>query len=279
MSETVEFFALQLTLLAVALVLHTYIGLHIVRRTLIFSDLVLDQLAALGALVGIGLGVRYGTAGSYGFSFAAVMAGAGLLAVINPRNGRIPREAVIGIMYALALVASLLIGDKLAEGAAHVEKTLVGAMQWATWPLVFVTAGTYAVLLVFHYAFRRKFIALATNPAPDKLWDFLLFATAGVITVLIVPIAGVLLAYALLMIPATIAAMFTRSWGGALAWGWEIGLAACAAGVAASYRYDLPYGPTLVLAMGAAFAAAVFLRVILPRGGGQRSKEAEPCRN
>jgi len=61
--------------------------------------------------------------------------------------------------------------------------------------------------------------------------------------------------------------------------GWAIGLAACAAGVAASYRYDLPYGPTLVLAMGAAFAAAVFLRVILPRGGGQRSKEAEPCRN
>jgi len=279
MSHAVEFFLLQLTLLAVVLVLHTYIGLHIVRRTLIFSDLVLNQLAALGALAGIGAGVGYGTTGSYVFSFFAVLAGAGLLAAVNPANRLIPREAVIGIMYAMALVASLLIGDKLAGGSAYVEKTLVGAMLWVSWPLVFVTAGTYAALLAFHYVFRRKFIALTTNPAPDRLWDFLLFATAGVITVLIVPIAGVLLAYALLMIPATIVAMFTKGWRGALIWGWVIGLAACAAGVAASYRYDLPYGPTLVLAMGAAFAAAVIVRMVLPRGGGNRTKGAEPCRS
>lgn len=279
MSQTANFFLLQLTLLAVVLVLHTYIGLHIVRRALIFSDLVLDQLAALGALVGIGVGVGYGTTVSYVLSLIAVMAGAGILAVANPRNRLIPREAVIGIVYAMALVVSLLIGDKLAGGSTYVEKTLAGAMLWVTWPLVFVTAGTYAVLLLFHYVFRHKFIALTTDPVPDRLWDFLLFATAGAITVLIVPIAGVLLAYALLMIPATTIAMFTKGWRWALIWGWTIGFAACAIGLTASYRYDLPYGPTLVLAMGLAFVAAVVVRMILPLRDKNWAKGAESCKS
>ena len=106
-AERLEFFAVQLSLLAVVLVLHTYLGLHIIRRVLIFSDLVLDQLAALGALAGIALGVQYGTAGSYLVSLAAVLVGALLLAVVRPRSRTIPREAVIGIMYAMALVACL----------------------------------------------------------------------------------------------------------------------------------------------------------------------------
>ncbi len=279
MSPIADFFLLQLTLLAVVLVLHTYIGLHIVRRALIFSDLVLDQLAALGALVGIGIGVDYGTAGSYVFSLFSVLGGAVILAVVNPRNRLIPREAVIGIMYAMALVVSLLIGDKLPGGSTYVEKTLAGAMLWATWPLVYVTLGTYAALLVFHYVFRRKFIALTTDPVPNRLWDFLLFATAGLITVLIVPIAGVLLAYALLMIPATITAMFTKGWRGAMLWGWTIGFASCAGGLVASYRYDLPYGPTLVLAMGIAFAAALLVRALRPHTSDNGEKGGETCRS
>lgn len=267
MSESANFFLIQLTLLAVVLVLHTYIGLHIVRRTLIFSDLVLDQLAAFGAMVGIGLGVHYGTAGSYGVSFVAVLVGAVLLALFYPKNRLIPREAVIGIMYALALVASLLLGDKLSGGEAYVKKTLVGSMLWVSWPLVWVTVGTYVALLLFHYRFRERFIALTRRSGKggsDKLWDFLLFATQGVITVLIVPIAGVLLAYALLMIPATIVSMFTKGWKGALLWGWAVGFASCAAGLFCSYQYDLPYGPTLVLAMGLVFLVAVAVRALLP---------------
>ncbi|MFC1667730.1 hypothetical protein ACFL0P_07750, partial [Candidatus Omnitrophota bacterium] len=104
MSEALRFFTIQITFLAVVLILHTYLGLHVIRRTIIFSDLVLDQLAAFGALVGIGIGIRYGTASSYVISLIAVLFGAVLLAVIKPKNRLIPREAVIGIMYAMALV-------------------------------------------------------------------------------------------------------------------------------------------------------------------------------
>jgi zinc/manganese transport system permease protein len=267
--ETVRFFAVQTALLAVVLVLHTYIGLHIIRRTLIFSDLVLDQLAAFGALVGIALGIEYGTFQSYFASLAAVLLGATLLALIKPSSRTIPREAVIGIMYAMALVACLLLGDKLASGEAYVTKTLAGSMLWVTWPLVAVTTVVYVLLLLFHYKFRHKFIGLAENHAGtpnERFWDFLLFTTQGIITVLIVPIAGVLLAYAFLMIPAAIAAMFTAKWAGAVIIGWAVGFVACLIGLCSSYFFDLPYGPSLVLSLGIFFISAIVIRCFSSAG-------------
>lgn len=268
MSETIRFFTVQTALIAVVLILHTYMGLHIVRRTLVFSDLVLDQLAAFGALVGIGLGIQYGTGASYMVSMGAVLFGSVLLALIKPAHKAIPREAVIGIMYALALVASLLLSDKLSGGDTYVTKTLSGSMLWVTWPLVGVTVFVYVVLLLFHYRFRYKFIALAQKNQEikkEKLWDFFFFTTQGIITVLIVPIAGVLLAYAFLMIPAAIAAMFTRKWAGGVVIGWSIGFIACVIGLGLSYFYNLPYGPTLILSMGSFFVVAVIVRSIISK--------------
>jgi zinc/manganese transport system permease protein len=267
-SGGLAFLSLQITLVAVVLVLHTYMGLHVIRRTIVFCDLVLAQLAAFGALVGIALGIAYATPGSYLVSLVMVLLGSGLLAAINPRNPSIPREAVIGIMYALALVASLLLGDKLSGGEAYVTKTLAGSMLWASWTLVGVTAGAYVLLLLFHIRFRRQFIGLTERPDTlqnQKLWDFFFFATQGIITVLIVPIAGVLLAYSFLMIPAAIAAMFSRGWAAAVAIGWGTGLVACVMGIAASYSWDLPYGPTLVLSLGLFFLGAAAIRSLRPQ--------------
>ncbi|KPJ69680.1 hypothetical protein AMJ44_02955 [candidate division WOR-1 bacterium DG_54_3] len=267
-AEMIRFFSVQVALLAVVLILHTYIGLHIIRRTLIFSDLVLDQLAAFGALVAIALGIEYGTPQSYLSSMVVVIFGALLLALIKPKTRAIPREAIIGIMYALALVASLLVADKLRGGQAYVTKTLAGSMLWVTWPLVCVTAATYIVLLIFHYKFRRNFIDLAENPRRvknEKFWDFLLFTTQGIITILIVPIAGVLLAYAFLMIPAAIAAMFTKKWAAAVIIGWTAGFMACLIGLCSSYFFNLPYGPSLVLWLGMFFICAIVIRCLLGR--------------
>jgi zinc/manganese transport system permease protein len=269
MSETARFFLLQTTLIAVVLVMHTYIGLHIIRRTLIFSDLVLDQLAAFGALIGVGLGVRYGSGGSYVAAMAVVLVGAGLLALIKPKSRAIPREAVIGILYVLALAGTLLLGDKLQGGASYVTKALSGAMLWVNWPLVGVTTVVYIGLLLFHYRFRDKFIALAQEPDTlqnEKMWDFLFFTTQGIITVLVVPIAGVLLAYAFLMIPAAIAAMFTTKWALAVVMGWSIGFVACMIGLGSSYLFDFPYGPSIVLSLGAFFICAVAIRCVLAGG-------------
>jgi len=285
MSEVIKLFSLQIALIAVVLVLHTYLGLHIIRRTLIFSDLVLDQLAAFGALVGVGIYTKYAfsdsnvlaklavhfkyaSVGSYLLAFVAVLFGSLLLALIKPKTRAIPREAVIGILYAMALVISLLLTDKLPDAEAYVTTTLSGSLLWVSWPLVTVTAIVYIVLLLFHCIFRDTFITLAENPQTlknEKLWDFIFFTTQGIITVLIVPIAGVLLAYAFLMIPAATAAMFTKKWAKAVLIGWSIGFVACVLGLGSSYLWNFPYGPTLVLFLGLFFVCAMILRCLLSR--------------
>jgi len=283
MSEVLKLFTLQISLIAVVLVLHTYLGLHIIRRTLIFSDLVLDQLAAFGALVGVGIYTKYAfsesetlaglavhfkyaSVGSYVLAFVMVLFGSLLLALIKPKTRAIPREAVIGILYAMALVISLLLTDKLPDAETYVTATLSGSLLWVSWPLVTVTAVVYILLLIFHYIFRERFIALAENPQSvknEKLWDFIFFTTQGIITVLIVPIAGVLLAYAFLMIPAATAAIFTRKWAKAVLIGWSVGFIACVLGIGSSYLWNFPYGPTLVLFLGLFFVCAMILQCLL----------------
>jgi zinc/manganese transport system permease protein len=265
MSQTASLFLLQLSLIAVVLVLHTYLGLHIVRRTLIFCDLVWPNWRPWARWSG-GPQVKYSSPCQQSIP-AAYRLSAGL---IKPRNREIPREAVIGILYGLTVVISLMLTDKLPSGETYLEKTLSGYMEWVSWPLVLVTILVYIVLLLFHYAARDKFIALAQGrlaPKAERIWDFLFFTTQGTITVLIVPVAGVLLAYAFMMVPASIAAMFTRTWGRALALGWLIGFVACVLGLGSSYLFSFPYGPSLVLSLGIFFLGAVILRCLSqPKG-------------
>ncbi len=266
MHDFLSFFIIQIILLAVVLSVHTYIGLHIIRRGLIFSDLSLDQLAAFGVIVGIGLGIEGGTTGSYFVSFGAVLIGAVLLALVKPKTKQIPREAIIGIIYCLALVASFMVSDKITGGAAYVTQTLSGCMLWVTWPLVWVTVGAYILISIFHYFYRDRIIGITDNKTieHENFWDLLFFITQGIITVLIVPIAGVLLAYSFLMIPAAIGVLFTRGWSDGLIIGWTTGFIASVLGLLFSYFFQLPYGPSLVLALGLFFLGALILRIFVP---------------
>ncbi|OGV61914.1 MAG: hypothetical protein A2283_18515 [Lentisphaerae bacterium RIFOXYA12_FULL_48_11] len=268
MSEVTNFFVMQISLIAVVLVLHTYIGLHIIRRGIIFSDLVLDQLAAFGVILGIGLGVKYGTPLSYLLALGATLIGCTLLTVLRPKNKQIPQEAVIGILYGMALVASLLVADKMHEGGVSFSATLVGSMLWVSWPLVWVTIGVYAGLGILHFICRRPIMRLTEDSTewPHRaVWDFLFFLTQGIIAILIVPVSGVLLAYGFLMIPAAIGIMFSRQWLPALIIGWGAGFTACVLGVIVSYKMDCPYGPTLMLVMGFFFIMALVASIWLTR--------------
>ncbi|MCK5850225.1 MAG: metal ABC transporter permease [Kiritimatiellae bacterium] len=274
-----NFFAMQICLIAVVLILHTYTGMHIIKRGIIFCDLVLDQLAALGIVAGIALGVKYGTPCSYLMAMSATLVGCVLLALIRPKNKLVPYEAVIGIMYGMALVVSLLLADKLPTGGADLKNALMGSMSWVSWSLVGVTVCVYMLLLVFHYLFRRRMINITsldgnvsavgslsvsqsdTDVCSHRiLWDFLFFLSQGLITILIVPVAGVLLAYGFLMIPAAIGLLLTRTWRAGLIVGWLSGMLACLAGLFFSYKTDSPYGPSLLLSMGILFFASLFIR-------------------
>jgi zinc/manganese transport system permease protein len=266
MWETLHFLSIQIVLLAVVTSVHTYLGLHVIRRGIVFSDLSLDQLAAFGVILGIGLGIQGGTAGSYFISFIAVLLGSILLAYVKPKNKKIPHEAVIGIIYGLALVASIMVADKMPGGGAYVTQTLSGCMLWVNWHLVTVTVFVYSVMAFFLYKYHEKFktITERTNKVQNEnFWDLLFFICLGIITVLIVPIAGVLLAYGFLMIPAAIATLFTKKWGKALLIGWIVGFISSMLGLFSSYFIHLPYGPTLVLALGLVFIGALVIRIFL----------------
>ncbi|MCE5252454.1 metal ABC transporter permease [bacterium] len=266
MQNFLSFFMIQILLLAVVLSVHTYIGLHIIRRNLIFSDLSLDQLAAFGVIVGIGFGIEGGTTASYFVSFIAVVFGSFLLAVVKPKSGKIPREAVIGIIYCMALVASFLVADKISGGSAYITQTLSGCLLWVTWPLVWVTIISYIVLSIFHFKYRHHIIGITERKGikHENFWDLLFFLSQGIITVLIVPIAGVLLAYAFLMIPAAIGVLFTKNWLPGLIIGWTAGFCASIVGLLFSYFLRLPYGPSLVLALGGFFFIALITRIFVP---------------
>jgi ABC-type Mn2+/Zn2+ transport system permease subunit len=179
----------------------------------------------------------------------------------------------------MTLVASLLLGDKMSGGEACVTKTLSGSMLWLTWPLAMVTVLVCILLLLFCFKFHCKFVALAENRNDiknQKLWDFLFFLTQGMITVLVVPVVGVLLDYAFLMIPAAIATLFTKRWIPAVALGWAVGFAACLIGLVSSYNGNFPYGPTLVLCLGIAFLGAITLRSSKLIHNAAKQKEHQP---
>ena len=267
MLQTLNFLLIQIVLLAVVTSVHTYLGLHVIRRGIVFSDLSLDQLAAFGVIVGIGLGIQGGTTASYFIAFIAVLVGSFLLAYLKPKNKLIPQEAVIGIIYGLALVASIMVAEKISGGWAYVTQALSGCLLWVSWHLVTVTVFVYIVLAIFLYRFREKFIAITEKRKDVKnenLWDLWFFICLGIITVLIVPIAGVLLAYGFLMIPAAIGALFTKEWGKGLRIGWGVGFLASMVGLFSSYFFNMAYGPSLVLALGLFFIGALVLRILLP---------------
>lgn len=158
----------------------------------------------------------------------------------------------------------------------NLESTLQGNFDWVSWSPVGVTASVYIALLVFHCLFRRPFIALVEKPETVCrfwIWDFLFFSSQGVITVLIVPLAGVFLAYVFLMLPAALALLFTRRWIPALVLGWAAGMVSCSLGLTASYFTGRPYGPTLVLSMGAFFLGALLIRSPVPARGPTLEKE------
>ncbi|MBN1783058.1 metal ABC transporter permease [bacterium] len=268
MNATFSFFLIQIILLFIVTSIHTYLGLHVIRRGIVFSDLALDQLAALGVIIGIGMGIQGGTLNSYIISFLVVLAGSLFLAYVKPDRKIIPHEAVIGILYGLALVASIMVADKFSGGAAYVTQTLSGCMLWVNWPLVIVTAVAYVLLGVFHLIFRHRIISITERSGTlqnENFWDLLFFISLGIITVLIVPIAGVLLAYGFLMIPAATAALFTKKWGSALKIGWTVGFCSSMAGLLLSYFFRLPYGPTLLLALGACFFIGLTINLVRQR--------------
>src|SRR5881392_1804258 len=179
--------------------IHAYLGVHVVERGVIFVDLSLAQIAALGATIALLLPITGGDPHSsiaYWVSLAFTFLGAFVFSTIRSKKKRIPQEAIIGICYAVASAAAILAMSKATSESEHLKDMLVGNILAVSWPEVTKTALLYSVIGAFHYIFRKKFLAISMDHAKAeasglnvKSWDFLFYASFGFVVTSSVSIA------------------------------------------------------------------------------------------
>jgi zinc/manganese transport system permease protein len=237
--------------------IHAYLGVHVVERGVIFVDLALAQIAALGATIAILTGMDPHGGGAYWISLAFTFLGAGLFALVRAHRGRIPLEAFIGITYAVASAAAILAMSKATGETEHLKDMLVGNILAVSRQDVIKTALLYGAIGLFHYIFRRRFLLISTNPKMAEqsgisigLWDFLFYASFGFVVTSSVAIAGVLLVFCYLIVPSVGAMLFADRIGPRLAIGWTMGTLVSALGCYFSVWFDLPTGATIVCTFG-----------------------------
>lgn len=258
----IEAFSQMLWPLMACLVLvgiHAYLGIHVLARKVIFVDLALAQIAGLGAVYGvfIGLSLEANAWAIKGISIFFTLIGAVLFSFTRSKNERVPHEAIIGIFYAAALSMTVIISANLPHGADEVRQMLAGNILWVRKSEVLYTALLYGAVGLVHFIFRKQFFLLSKDLAHEdhgqlnvRFWDFLFYATFGVVVTSSVGIGGVLLVFGYLVIPSVIGVMMAQSNKWRLIIGWSSGAFMSVLGVLVSYFLDLPSGPTIVVLLG-----------------------------
>lgn len=238
-------------------VLHGYLGLHVVTRGVIFVDLAMAQIAALGTTVGFLIGLHPDEIPIYLMALGFTLLGAALFAFLKTGERKVPQEAIIGITYVVSAALMILILSKLAEGAEHIDSLLVGSILFVTPGDVGKILLPYLVIGIFHWIFRSKFTTLSQAygekhrlDSEEKLWNFLFYVTFGVVVTLSVKVAGVFLVFSFLIIPAVVAIMFTRSFRASIIFAGIFSVIGSIIGLWASVALDIPTGASIVVTLG-----------------------------
>ncbi len=250
--------------------IHAYLGFHVIAREVVFVDIALAQIAALGATAAFLIGYALESWTSYLVALGATTLGATILALTRSRERRVSQEAVIGVVYAVSAAGAVLLADRSPHGAEHLRSMLVGSILSVRGGDVLKVAVLYALVGGFHWLCRRPFFLISTNPDRAyrdgwhvRIWDFLFYASFGLVVTSSVRIAGVLLVFSYLIVPALAGILLGRAIGSRLVIGWAFGTAVSIFAMVASAALDLPTGATVVCAFGLALlalGAAVRLR-------------------
>ncbi len=242
--------------------IHVYLGLHVLARGVIFVDLALAQVAALGITVAFLAGHPIQSDAAYWYALAFTVGGAGLFAASRTHRAPIPQEAIIGIVYAVSAAAAVLVVDRAPQGGEHIKQLLVGSILTVSAAEVTQLAILYAVIGALHLAIRRPLLEISFDPEAARQrgrwlrwWDFCFYVTFGVVVTSSVRMAGVLLVFSYLVVPAAVGALLTASVTGRLVIGWALGFLVSVLGLYASYAWDLPTGAAVVTTFGVLMAA------------------------
>lgn len=273
--DTLRFLAAPFVASLILAGIHAYLGVHVVERGVIFVDLSLAQIAALGSTVAILLpftGQDPHGPWVYWTGLAFTFIGAAIFSTVRVRRARIPQEAIIGIAYAVASAATILAMSKATSESEHLKDMLVGNILAVSWPEVGKTAALYAVIGAFHFLYRRQFLAISidrdkaeASGLSVKLWDFLFYASFGFVVTSSVLIAGVLLVFCYLIVPSVAAMLYADTIGKRLAIGWTMGTVVSALGVYLSLVLDLPTGATIVCTFGLVLVLMALVRPLFRR--------------
>jgi zinc/manganese transport system permease protein len=270
-----EFLAAPFAAALVITGIHAYLGVHVVERGVIFVDLSLAQIAALGSTIALLLPFTDGDPHgpwTYWISLLFTFIGAAIFSTIRSKKAHIPQEAIIGICYAVASAGAMLAMSKASAESEHLKDMLVGNILAVSWPEVRETAVLYVLVGIFHYVFRKNFLAISMDHDKAeasglnvKLWDFLFYASLGFVVTRSVSIAGVLLVFCYLIVPSVAAMLYSRDIGKRLAIGWTMGTVVSALGIYFSVSLDLPTGPTMVCTFGLVLVLMALVKPLFVR--------------
>ncbi|HET6490029.1 MAG TPA: metal ABC transporter permease [Syntrophales bacterium] len=262
--ELLGFFAYPLLACILLVLIHTYFGIHILERGIIFVDLALAQFIGVGIAVSFLLGYD----GNEKYVFSVLFAGFG--AYILAHSRRIARvtniEAFIGVLYIFSLAAAMLILDRTPHGLEEFKMILNGSILWVGPKDLIATSLLYAAIGLFQFFFRARFFDLSYKGQGRFFWEFLFFLSFALVLVKSVEMAGILQVFAFLIIPALIGRLFTHQPAKILIGGWLLGFAASGAGIMMSYVWDLPTAPVIVASLSVLFLVIIVVRLIMNEG-------------
>lgn len=281
--EILQFLILPFLASLILTGIHAYLGVHVVERGVIFVDLALAQIAALGATTAILIGMDPHGTGAYWMSLGFTFVGAAIFTFVRSRQKRIPLEAFIGITYAVASAAAIIAMSKATGETEHLKDMLVGNILAVSKHDVLKTAALYGVIGLFHFIFRKKFLAISLShnsaePQPQlnvRLWDFLFYASFGFVVTSSVAIAGVLLVFCYLVVPSVGAMLFADRIGTRLAIGWTMGTLVSALGCYCSVFFDTPTGATIVCTFGAVLVLMALVKALFFRAKQEQPEAVE----
>jgi zinc/manganese transport system permease protein len=244
-----------------------YVGIHVVMREVIFIDIALAQIAALGTSFGLIWGFEISDISTFIISLVFTFLAAVLLSLTRKLSSRVPQEAFIGILYATGASAVLLAGDRLPHGNEHVHDLMCGHLLWVNWSEVLLYLIIYLVLGIIYFLIHKKLITISQSIRSGKklnnsfiLWDFIFYSLLGLLVTFAVREAGVLLVFGFLIVPAVIGILLGKSFHNRLIIGWISGVIVSLIGSYISYKLDFPTGATVVVCLGFTLLIVAFIK-------------------
>ena len=248
-----------------------YFGTHILSRGIIFIDIAIAQIAALGAMIGLLLGYAEESGAVHLLSYLFTILIIGAFAFLRTKDLFIPVEAVIGIVYCVGLALALLLAERIPGGSNYITKTITGNILWVTWTQVLYSFLSFLAIGIIHFFFRKHFTKISDFATKEELayslkrvrqYELVFYITFGIVIVKAVPIAGIFLVFILLVAPTAAITLFTNNWKKRFLWSWVIGFLGSVVGVYLSYTFNISNGPTIVCLLGIIVFILAFFKLL-----------------